>query len=419
MYFLLFGVFASVGLLAAARPKAGLVLFAGILLGLPNSTAYDKFDYFGGIYAYDAFFLALGASRLIVLPFRTLRRTELVEWMGLTMLFCIVMAVWLVGEGAADKYLLRDLRLFLVVAEGLLLFGVATRCESYLEPNSLFLLAIISAAGALLGFWLLWVGVLEAPDLFYEENRFRYFGIGSYFCLALLLCLIAEPRRFVLSGVNVLPWIVLLALATIVLAGVRMLVVSLLVGGTVGMRLELRRVLLYAGAASLGVASFVFVSVALGIERVTDAFSFQGVLVQLAVRFGPAIGIADQMTASEWFFGSGLGTTFEIPWFDYRGLDVRNNFVDSAFITLGIKLGALSLGYAWIYCRSIGVGRLSPASQRALLLGVAVMATTMAVPYQKFAIALPLLASLWYAMGPSTSRLGGVGAGGAHPQKAL
>ena len=49
------------------------------------------------------------------------------------------------------------------------------------------------------------------------------------------------------------------------------------------------------------------------------------------------------MSKYEFLLGKGMGTTFKIPSFNYRGLDSRLNKIDSSYITLYIKYGLLGL----------------------------------------------------------------------------
>ena len=72
--------------------------------------------------------------------------------------------------------------------------------------------------------------------------------------------------------------------------------------------------------------------------------SLTSVFLQFENRFGPAILQIQSMSTLELFFGKGLGTTFEIPWFTYReSVNDLNTSIDSLYLTLYTKLGVVSV----------------------------------------------------------------------------
>jgi len=64
---------------------------------------------------------------------------------------------------------------------------------------------------------------------------------------------------------------------------------------------------------------------------------------QLETRFSPAMKDLSNLNAKKIVIGKGIGTTFKIPSFSYRGLDPNLNKIDSFYLTQFIKYGFVGL----------------------------------------------------------------------------
>ena len=78
-------------------------------------------------------------------------------------------------------------------------------------------------------------------------------------------------------------------------------------------------------------------------NRVIESNNSDIVTLQIISRFTPAIEKIVEMKAYQYIYGLGVGTYFEIPWFEYRGLDSKLNTIDSTYLTLFVKYGIFSL----------------------------------------------------------------------------
>jgi len=91
----------------------------------------------------------------------------------------------------------------------------------------------------------------------------------------------------------------------------------------------------------------------IGADRINDGLSSEGLAVQLTTRFSPALDLIRNMNPMHYFVGLGAGTPFEIPWFEYRGLDDKNSNIDSAYLTYFVKYGVIGLYLLFVFTTSI------------------------------------------------------------------
>ncbi|MDG2285669.1 MAG: DUF6369 family protein, partial [Alphaproteobacteria bacterium] len=75
--------------------------------------------------------------------------------------------------------------------------------------------------------------------------------------------------------------------------------------------------------------------------RIVDSLSLDTLSQQLSTRISPATEILADFTLENWIFGKGIGTSFYIPWFRYRGLSPHSANLDNMYLTLIVKYGLL------------------------------------------------------------------------------
>jgi hypothetical protein len=389
MYIALALLNAILGLVALAAPRRGLLAFVLVLLAVPSSTAFAALTYQYGLHVGDYFFLVL----LAAYPFRATREAQPRWTLRIFAMLGVVFVISLVGLLVAgrpiDKYVLRDLRPFLLVSEALMFWLLARRVN--LSGSVILWLGIAAGISPFIGFWLITSGVYAVTDVFYEANSFRYLAIGSYASAVVLMWLSAmgRPAGRILTLVAASA-----AMAALVLSGSRTLIVATVLGCAVAGPLRPTRLVTVGAIGAIVLGAFAYVSVALGVDRVSSGTTAEGLGVQLAVRFGPALSQLHDMRAWQYVVGSGLGTKFEIPWFGYRDLDAFSNAIDSTYLTLAVKFGLVGLAYLWAFVQAFGVGRVSPGMSRALLLFMGIVFWTSALPYQNYAFGIPLFCVL-------------------------
>ena len=137
--------------------------------------------------------------------------------------------------------------------------------------------------------------------------------------------------------------------------------------------------------------SFIWASFILGSTRVTDNLNSASIEAQLITRFGPALEIIQTQTPAHSVFGNGMGTTFYIPWFTYRGLDPVHSNIDSLYFTFYVKYGLISVLLILGFLAAAAPRNIISSSTR-IMLGL--MFFVSATPYQPFAVGLAFAALL-------------------------
>lgn len=389
MYLVLALLNAILGAVALVAPRRGLLAFVLVLLAVPSSTAFAAMTYQYGLHVGDYFFLVL----LAAYPLRATRQAQ-PRWMIrifalLGIVFVVSFFCLLLADRPIDKYALRDLRPFLLACEALMFWTLAKRVT--VSGRLILWLGIAAGISPFIGFGLITTGLYAVTDVFYEANSFRYLAIGSYASAVLLMWLSAagRPAGRILTGAAATA-----AMAALVLSGSRTLIVATVLGCAVAGPLRVTRLVMVAAVGAIVLGAFAYISVAMGVERVSGGTTAEGLGMQLAIRFGPALTQLQAMQVWQYVFGCGLGTTFEIPWFGYRDLDSFSNIVDSTYLTLAVKFGLVGLVYLWAFVHAFGVGRVSPGMSRALILFMGIVFWTSALPYQTYAFGIPLFCAL-------------------------
>lgn len=387
-------VFALLGILTLLTRRAGLALGVALLLLYPSSLVFNHWTYRGGLYAHDFYFLVL----LVALPMRLVARPApkaiIRDLTVLAAVFALGVSTLLLSGRPVDQYVLRDLRPFLLIMEGMVFWLTVQDRDIDIGPQAWCALGATAATSCFLGFALMRSGAISISDAYYEANLFRYFSVGSYSAAVWLLVSAGRWPSLLRSNPVALIGASSLCAGALLLAGMRGLLFATLIGLVVATRARPVPILGTALVAGLAASGFVALNSALQVQRVTDNLSLDGITAQLAGRFGPAVLTLDDMSTSERVTGSGLGTTFEIPWFEYRGLDPKNNSVDSTYLTMLAKFGAASVVFLFVLIRWLSYWPLPSATVRGLVALVVVLGVTMAIPYQKTAIGIPLMAIL-------------------------
>ena len=78
----------------------------------------------------------------------------------------------------------------------------------------------------------------------------------------------------------------------------------------------------------------------------------------------------------------GVGTTFEIPWFEYRSLDIKLNTIDSTYLSLFVKYGLLSIIIVIIMFRLLLFNSINKKISRAIIVFYLIVFFTMSSLYQ-------------------------------------
>ena len=163
----------------------------------------------------------------------------------------------------------------------------------------------------------------------------RYFD-ASTFVASLFLLIGIFKNSSLLLGVSKykLNIIKILAITIILISNLRIFLLALLI---VYLIFHNKNILKKLFIVVITICLFLSYSYIMQIDRVINAFELNNIVMQLANRFSPAIIKISQMNFYNYIYGLGLGTYFDIPWFEYRGLDSKLNTIDSTYLTFFVK----------------------------------------------------------------------------------
>ena len=196
-----------------------------------------------------------------------------------------------------------------------------------------------------------WLGLVCFPELmpggirkefFIRNNIYRYSDLAVLLLQSLtilgLWCFNAQPKKLIITIATFIMLVCLTQDRVFLVFGLATVLVSSAV------RLKLIRTTIAVGTC-LGL--FMLLSIKTAHEpmgRLANLANFDLLLNEFIVRFiNPVIQGGYKFTPSNFLFGEGINFKFYIPWYEYRGLDVFHNSVDSFFVTFFIKHGILGL----------------------------------------------------------------------------
>ncbi len=339
MFPFLFSFFLLLGFLTAFDPRKYFLAAVALALVFPFSNFFASWHYANGVMALDGFFLGLIPYFLFIL-----RKESLVvnkHLLYLLVFSLVLFAVYFIvalDAGKPMENLLKDLRPLLHIVELFMLFLLAKNSLFKIHWKVIQRLAFLASASNILWFLLGFTAFFQFEDLYAQNNANRYLDLSTYFSLYFLL-----HYQYLRAKEQVLPgasrWIFVLSVISVLLTNSRVLFLATLIG--IGIlrttNFKNRFKFLFWGACL--VLIFIQFSLFIGQQRVLDSISSDSFTTQLLERFSPALVLISQMSFREMIFGYGLGVYFEIPWFEYRGLNLMNVSVDSAYLTHFVKQG--------------------------------------------------------------------------------
>ena len=339
-------IFFGLGIGTVAFRRLGTKLFILGVLALPSSNAYGNIFAFSAVFYFEFYFLGALLALLSTAHFqRTLFRHRALTLSTLTLLAATAayMAVGVLSHGLT-KYVLRDMRPTINALEAVILFWTFESLEIRFTPSFVRWATITASLATLFWFSMILFGFRQNTDVFYDDNKYRFFDGATYFCALYIVYYVEaiKPKR--------LPDHLCLALATccVLISSMRILFAGLAFSLFIGGRGGIKKVFQSAIAGiGIGIVTLTFCYV-FQITRITETISNPSLLlVQFAIRFGPAIKLLKDFTWLNVLYGKGAGTTSDIEWFVYRGLDTLNNFIDTTYVTFSSVRavhGALPLG---------------------------------------------------------------------------
>ena len=339
IYFLLSCISLCLGLLYFIHPKKVLSIFFITSLIIPTSNQFMTFISLNGVYFFDYFFLAISIYYLVSLSIKKNIFKKNIFNIVLLLSFIIFYFFLAISNSVAfDKYLLRDLRPFLTLGYAFVFTSILSK--NYISFRSIAYILTCVFIFKLLFFIFLLIGY-SFDDQYYQNNIFRYFDAVTFIASLFLISSIfkRDLMRKEVSDFH-LNLILFLAVTIVLISNLRILIFAI---GIIYLVFEKRNLVYKIFYTSIPIILFFVYSYAMNANRVIESNNSDIVTLQIISRFTPAIEKIVEMKAYQYIYGLGVGTYFEIPWFEYRGLDSKLNTIDSTYLTLFVKYGIFSL----------------------------------------------------------------------------
>ncbi|WP_020681882.1 DUF6369 family protein [Marinobacterium rhizophilum] len=386
---MIFLIFLIISFLSALLPKRKHAIISILLIAcvFPSSNAYSQIISLQGVYFYDGFTIAYIVR--LFLEFATSGRLKIRAhpFSIATLLLHFVFLAAALMYVDLDKYYIKDIRPVLNIIFLVAVLDLYKKTEDLFDDSFKQKMFVISGAASFVKLFFISSGLYGFQDEYYEENSFRYLDASSYYCaIYLISCFVSSTSKSRLKIISIL-----FSVASVLLANSRFILLSLGISA-IGSNLNRPKRVAYAALAAVLLAfSFYLLSIELNATRIIDNLSADRIAEQLLIRFGPAVERINEFSGLNYLFGLGAGTTFEIPWFAYRGLETTHSNIDSAYLTYITKYGlvgfVLLAGFAFTAIPSSKIS--IPA--RIFIFSVFLVSAT---PYQPYCIGL-IASFLW------------------------
>ena len=201
---------------------------------------------------------------------------------------------------------------------------------------------------------------MSSEDEYYTTNNFKYFDASTYISALFIIYFFSKTkthrhpeRKLAFNPRQTLA--IIASLLSVILSGYRILAFATIIAAALAAAKSPKKLIPIVIILAISALIFIYLAEYFGAARVAEGLTANGLLQQFATRYGPALDVIASFKSYNYIFGSGFGTSFDITWFEYRSLDTRNNFVDSAYITFFAKYGLLGI----LYITSITLALLS------------------------------------------------------------
>ncbi len=337
MFYLFSLIFFMLGILS----RKTMIPFLIVVLIFPFGNAFSLYFYKSGLYSYDFFFIGFILSQLVFATYS--KRIVLSHINVLIYVVLFVYFIFAIYNLDWDLYLFRDLRLVLYITYVAVFLAITIEFKSnIISERTILLLILVAALSNIIYLSLSLLGYFSFSDNFYSENSFRYFDVSTYVCSIFVIFYNFSRKR--LSNI-----VFILACLCVLISGIRVLILLTF------LLFIFRRVNSILSIFKIFSIIIIFIILtpffpglsddAVLINRITN-LSVDTIYLQITVRYSPFFELLDSFAWYNYFIGKGIGTTFFIPWFEYRDAkDALNNFIDSTYVTLYSKLGVLFIIY--------------------------------------------------------------------------
>ncbi|OMH25771.1 DUF6369 family protein [Motiliproteus sp. MSK22-1] len=384
MFFILSAIFFALGLFYKRTVVIFLFLIVAFVFGNGFSNLYYKY----GLYAYDFYFL----SFIVMFFYNSIVGREKIynTNLAIPIVMIIVYVLFSAVYTELDKYFVRDFRLLLFLLECFVVYQVC-RMSSGINSKVVMSLVIVASFSNIIYWWLSSFGLIGYSDVYYNDNKFRYFDLSTYICSVYIVFSPLFLFKFYLNKIDIISFS--LAVLCVLVSGSRMVVLVSIFFFMFVYVSNIKKLVL-GGVFLVGSFFIIYLKGLDGdlLTRVSD-LSFDVIKHHLEIRYSPFFDLVQDFELYNFVFGRGFGTTFFIPWFEYRSdnLVPVNNFIDTTYFTLFAKFGVLSLVFIYFYIR-LAITVLSSVTalkpKVCLVLYLLCLMFVYAIPYQSSAIGI-------------------------------
>lgn len=343
MFYFLAAFFFSLGLYGCYKPKICIVLFLFLVCTIPTTRALEGAVYQYGFAFFEFFFIGAIFSFLFSIVTVGFYKKYFYIYFALCFTVFYIAASFFIFDGDY-KYLVRDLRLLFIYLFFISFLFVYGSIE--VSRVSIDRIMVFSCVATLLYYLFILSGGGSFNNEFYNsENRYRYFDVTTYAAISYLLYTFTSSEK--LSSLQKLA--LFLSLILLLVSGYRVYIFAFIIS------LIIVNINMLKNFIKITLVSCILLSIAfylvqsLDVQRLTDSLSIAGVYEQLYTRFYPAVVLINDFEIFNFVFGLGFGTVFYIPWFEYQGLDVNHNMIDSTYMTMFVKQGITAFIYILLY----------------------------------------------------------------------
>ena len=360
-----------------------LLFFITLLLVIPTSDQFMFLTSYKGIYFYDYYFFILSIYYFQRISFKYLKNLFLENKVLISSLLIFLIyqsSLIYLDNIQINKYLLKDFRPFILFSSIFIFIDIIKNINLNINKilNALLFTFIIKIIFFILIFLM---NPLEDP--FYQNYLFRYRDGTTYVAaLFILISILKRSTLLIYISKSYLNCLIILSIILVLIANLRILLPAILFTYLFIFQTNSKNIIFKTAFTILYISSFIGYSYLLpkiqynihGKEKIELRIKnleerelsknriekeknilkkgyqpkrynslFNKIKQQLETRFSPAIKELNNLNTKSIIIGKGIGTTFKIPSFYYRGLDPNLNKVDSFYLTQFIKYGFFGL----------------------------------------------------------------------------
>ena len=338
---------------------------------------------FKGIYFYDYYFFIISIYYIQRISIKYLKDLLLENKFLISSLLIFLIyqcSLIYLDNIPINKYLLKDFRPFILLSSIFIFSYVIKNINIKIDKilNTLLFTFIIKI---IFFVFIFLINPLEDP--FYQNYLFRYRD-GTTYVAALFILISIFKKSTLLEYISksYFYWLIILSVILVTIANLRILLPAILFTYLFIFQTSSKNLILKAVCTFLYIGSFMGYSyllpkiqynlhgkekIELRIKNLEDRklsknriekekkilkkgyqpkrynSLFNKINQQLETRFSPAMEDLKNLNTKKIIIGKGIGTTFKIQSFSYRGLDLNLNKIDSFYLTQFIKYGIFGL----------------------------------------------------------------------------